>query len=402
VFLFSFDTGELIRTFVRPTPRAGDRFGASIAVIGASLLIGAPSDGELAPGGGAAYLFDLDHGDLRGVLRKEGARPEDLFGTAVAGLGANVLVGAPGDDAGLVDGGAAYLFSGGTLEAVFRKRLSAAGFGASVAAAGADVLVGAPRGEGGAGAVGRFDGASGAALATLESPATGDSSFGFSVAALGSDVVVGAPFLATAEGREVGAAYRFEGTALAGTFVNPKPIGGDQFGFSIATTGTDVLVGVPLAGARRVIFQKPIPVAGDFFGAAVAADGDEVLVGAPLDSEPAPNAGAAHLFRRDTAILERTFQSPAPAAGDLFGAAVALAGARVVIGAPSAAGGGVEAGAVYVFDRASGNLLVTIQNPTPDPGDEFGSAVAIVGENVLVGAQLDDAGALDTGAAYLF
>src|SRR5436309_2847921 len=417
VFLFSFQTGELIRKFENPTPRAGDRFGASIAVTAAGLLVGAPSDGEVAPAGGAAYLFDLETGELRGVLRKEGARPEDLFGTAVAGFGASVLVGAPGDDAGLVDGGAAYLFSGGTLEAVFRKRLSAAAFGASVAAAGADVLVGAPRGASGAGSVGRFDGASGAALATLESPAPGDSSFGFSVAALGSDVVVGAPFQATAEGPDVGEVYRFTVTALARTFVNPQPIGGDQFGFSIATSGADVVVGVPLAGARdvglaylldgvtgapRVIFQKPIPVAGDFFGAAVAADGDEVLVGAPLDSEPGPNAGAAYLFRRDTATLERAFQSPSPAAGDLFGAAVALAGARLVIGAPSAAGGATEAVAVYVFDRASGNLLVTIENPTPDPGDQFGSAVAIAGENVLVGAQLDDAGALDTGAAYLF
>jgi len=157
-----------------------------------------------------------------------------------------------------------------------------------------------------------------------------------------------------------------------------------------------------LTGAPRVIFQKPIPVVGDFFGAAVAADGDEVLVGAPLDSEPGPNAGAAYLFRRDTATLERTFQSPAPAAGDLFGAAVALAGPRVVIGAPSAAGGGSEAGAAYVFDRASGNLLATIPNPTPDRGDQFGSAVAIAGENVLVGAPFDDSAALDAGAAYLF
>src|SRR5207244_4574928 len=73
-----------------------------------------------------------------------------------------------------------------------------------------------------------------------------------------------------------------------------------------------------------------------------------------------------------------------------------------VSGGAAAGGGGTEAGAVYVFDRASGNLLVTIENPTPDPGDQCGSAVAIAGENVLVGAELDDAGALDTGAAYLF
>ena len=416
VFLFAFDTGELIRTFTKPTPRAGDRFGASIAVTQAGVLVGAPSDSALAAAGGAAYLFDLETGELRGVLRGE-PRAGNLFGTAVAAVGARVLIGAPGDDSGLVDSGAAYLFSGSTLEAVFRKRLSAAAFGASVVAAGADLLVGAPGGGSGAGAVSRFDGATGGVLATLESPAPGHPGFGFSVAALGSNVVAGAPFLATGQGSDVGAVYRFAGTALASTLVDPTPLGGDQFGFSIATVGTDVVVGVPLAGARdtgtaylldglsgalRVTFQKPIPVAGDFFGAAVAAEGDEVLVGAPLDSETAPKAGAAYLFRRDTATLERTLQSPAPAAGDLFGAAVALAGPRAVIGAPQAAGGAADSGAVYVFDRASGNLLVTIPNPMPHRGDQFGSAVAAAGDYVLVGAQLDDTGAPDTGAAYLF
>ena len=417
VFLLRADTGAPIRIFAKPTPRAGDRFGASIAVTEAGLVVGAPFDGELAAAGGAAYLFDLETGELRGVLRKDGSRPDDLFGTALAGLGARVLVGVPGDDAGVVDGGAAYVFSGSTLEAVFRKRLSAAAFGASVAAVGADVLVGAPGGGSGAGTVSRFDGSSGAVLATLEGPAPGTPGFGFSVAALGRNVFVGAPFLAAAEGAQVGAVYRFEGTALTRVLANPRPVGGGQFGFSIATVGADVLVGVPLAGARdegvaylldgrtgalRVIFQKAIPVTGDFFGAAVAAQGDEVLVGTPLDSEAAPNAGAAYLFLRNTATLERIFQSPAPAAGDLFGAAVALAGRRVVIGAPGAAVGATQAGAVYVFDRASGNLLVAIQNPTPDPGDEFGSAVTTVGENVLVGAQLDDTTGPDAGTAYLF
>src|SRR5207245_5312534 len=57
VFLFSFNTGELIRTFVKPTPRAGDRFGASIAVTAAGLLVGAPSDGVVAPAGRPAYLL---------------------------------------------------------------------------------------------------------------------------------------------------------------------------------------------------------------------------------------------------------------------------------------------------------------------------------------------------------
>src|SRR5207253_1264181 len=207
----------LIRTFTKPTPRAGDRFGASIAVTQAGVLVGAPSDSELAAAGGAAYQFDLQTGELRGVLRKDEPRAGNLFGTAVAAVGARVLIGAPGDDSGLVDSGAAYLFSGSTLEAVFRKRLSAAAFGASVVAAGADPLVGAPGGGSGAGAVSRFDGATGGVLATLESPAPGHPGFGFSVAALGSNVVAGAPFLATGQGSDVGAVYRFAGTALAST-----------------------------------------------------------------------------------------------------------------------------------------------------------------------------------------
>lgn len=49
-----------------------------------------------------------------------------------------------------------------------------------------------------------------------------------------------------------------------------------------------------------------------------------------------------------------------------------------------------------------GDLLQTFLNPTPAAFDIFGSSVAGVGGNVLVGAFLDDAGATDSGAAYLF
>jgi len=47
--------------------------------------------------------------------------------------------------------------------------------------------------------------------------------------------------------------------------------------------------------------------------------------------------------------------------------------------------------------RERPNLLVTIPSPMPHRGDQFGSAVAVAGENLLVGAELDDTGAPDTG-----
>jgi cysteine-rich repeat protein len=411
VFLFDAITGLLLRILQENELAPGDGFGSMLAVNLTQLLIGAPGDSERVPGGGAVYAIDL-LGDTRRVLRKGDARPQDHFGMAVAVAGRRVLVGSPLDDVAMPDGGAAYLYSNGTLEAVFRKRLSSSSFGASVTAASADVLVGAPRGGRGAGLVARYDGTSGETLATVDSPSGGDPRFGFALASLGGEIVAGAPFEDSATGADVGATRVFDGTALRHTLAAPDPVPGDQLGFSLATVGPDVLVGVPLArtldsgiallfdgatGARRVTYQKPVPTTGDFFGAAVAAEGESVLIGAPFDSTAAMNAGAAYLFQRETAELERSFQGPAAQAGDLFGAAVALGATRVVIGAPMADGG-----AVYVFDRATGNLVLTLISPTPDPGDQFGHAVALAGNDILVGAHLDDTGAPDTGAAYLF
>ena len=50
----------------------------------------------------------------------------------------------------------------------------------------------------------------------------------------------------------------------------------------------------------------------------------------------------------------------------------------------------------------AGRLLHTFLNPTPAAGDQFGWSVAISGDKVLIGAQFDDAGARESGAAYLF
>jgi hypothetical protein len=53
-----------------------------------------------------------------------------------------------------------------------------------------------------------------------------------------------------------------------------------------------------------------------------------------------------------------------------------------------------------VFD--SGALLQLLANPTPKTGDGFGSAVAISGTRVIVGAPGDDTGATDSGSAYVY
>jgi len=148
-------------------------------------------------------------------------------------------------------------------------------------------------------------------------------------------------------------------------------------------------------------FTNPTPATVDLFGYAVAGVGsDRVLIGAYQDNTGASDAGAAYLFNTNGTLLI-TFTNPTPVSGDYFGYAVAGVGSdRVLIGAYR--DGASSAGAAYLFST-NGTLLRTFTNPTPEANDYFGFSVAAVGsDRVVIGAYLDDTGATDAGAAYLF
>ncbi len=245
--------------------------------------------------------------------------------------------------------------------------------------------------------------------------------FGNAVAAVGSDrVLIGAKRDDT--GRTgAGAAYLFstDGTLLT-TFTNPTPAGDDFFGTALAAVGSDrVLISAPFddtgadnAGAAYLFstngtllasIHNPTPAFNDLFGNAVAAVGsDRVLISAPFDDTGATSAGAAYLFRTNGTLLT-TFTNPTPAIGDQFGNAVAAVGNdRVLIGALGDDTGALSAGAAYLFST-NGTLLTTFTNPTPAVSDNFGTAVAALGnDRVLISAPFDGTGVDNAGAAYLF
>jgi len=88
---------------------------------------------------------------------------------------------------------------------------------------------------------------------------------------------------------------------------------------------------------------------------------------------------------------------------DLFGSSIAISGDTLVAGAPYAG----ENGAAYVFVRtgqswADVNPAAILVASNGEAGDEFGSAVAIDGDTVLVGAPYADLGDDVNGLAYLF
>ena len=85
-----------------------------------------------------------------------------------------------------------------------------------------------------------------------------------------------------------------------------------------------------------------------------------------------------------------------------FGAAVSISGDRVLIGSPGDDTTGVDSGRAYLFHAVTGDLLHTFDNPSPAAGDRFGTAASIAGDRIVVGAPFDDTLAVDAGYAYQF
>jgi hypothetical protein len=209
-------------------------------------------------------------------------------------------------------------------------------------------------------------------------------------------------------------------TPLARTLTNPSPAVLDSFGRAVATVGSNtVLIGTyrkqigttfPGAaylyradGALLTTLTNPASGDFDFFGISVAALGTEkVLVGATAHDAGAYNVGVVYLFSTNGALLT-TFTNPTPEPFDEFGNAIAAVGTdKVLIGAYRDSVGADNSGSAYLFGT-NGTLLTTITNPTPAAHDWFGASVAAVGtDKVIIGAVLDDSKSMEGGAAYLF
>jgi hypothetical protein len=144
------------------------------------------------------------------------------------------------------------------------------------------------------------------------------------------------------------------------------------------------------------------------FGRSVAMDGNLVAVGAgSANAGSVDNAGAVYLFKRRglAYILEAKLIAPDATPGAEFGRAVAIQGNRVIVGARFAQVGDLSnAGAAYVFQktRESWSLEAKITSPTPASEDNFGRALAIHGNLLVVTARKEATNAPDVGAAYVF
>ena len=196
------------------------------------------------------------------------------------------------------------------------------------------------------------------------------------------------------------------------------PVALDKFS-RVAISNDTMVVGAPgdnPAGGSAYVFQRSerswaevlrlagaAPVVGDGFGMAVAIDGDTLVVGAPGQGGP----GAAHVFVRNgpTWQLQQVLTSAPAVNGDRFGAAVAISGNTIVVGAPDEDGTAGNSGAAFVFTRGGTvwSQQATLKAQSPGAADAFGISVSIWGDSLVAGAPLEDGGGkTDSGAAFVF
>ena len=126
---------------------------------------------------------------------------------------------------------------------------------------------------------------------------------------------------------------------------------------------------------------------GDRFGGNVDISSGIAIVSASGDDEFGVDAGAAYLFEVSTG--EELFRLTASDAqpGQHFGSSVAISGGVAIVGAKLDGEFGPNVGAVYVFDVSTGSELFKLTPLDPVPQAGFGSSVAIDGHIAIVGAE---------------
>lgn len=202
----------------------------------------------------------------------------------------------------------------------------------------------------------------------------------------------------------------------AAKLLHPDGSAGQQLGLGLDADGSRIVGGAPWAHEARgeILFWQRIGdnwswqwnatmadvgEPQDFFGFHIALDGEHMAVGAYGDDAFGTDAGSIWM-------LEQVFDGwaiwnvppPTPEIGAQFGIAVALSQDRLLVGSRFADAGGVDSGAVDVFARVDANWSPVTHVLPPDPvdGAEFGWAMDIEGDVAMVGALYQPSG----GAVY--
>lgn len=303
VYVYSTKTGKLLWS-VDGSP--GDQLGIGVEGAGDVNHDGIPDVIASAPGAGKAYVYSGRDGRVLLTLTAE--EKGDNFGRHVSGAGdvnrdgyADVIVGAPGNNAGGKGAGRAYVYSGkdGRLLATLTGERAGDGFGSTVAGW-ADgkrllLLVGAPgAGPGKTGRVYVYDDLSGKAKFVIESDEKGNALGAMFVSVPGDLDGDGVPdvyasdWSHNAKGASTGRVYLHSGRTGRRLFTLTGETAGEGFGIGTAGAGD---------------------VNGDGF--------DDLVIGAWQYAGAAVSGGRVTLHSGKDGTVMKTYTCKVP--GDTFG-----------------------------------------------------------------------------------
>ena len=264
------DLGDQLFKLLADDGAEFDNFGVSVAISGATAIVGARWDDDNGPDSGSAYLFDTTTGQQLFKLLPDDGAPDDNFGHSVAISGFAAIVGARNHfDNG---SGSAYLFDITTGRQLFKL---------------------------------------------LADDGAASDQFGNCVAINGSTAIVGSVFDSD-NGFDSGSAYLFDiitGQQLYKLLPDDGATS-DEFGISVAISGATVIVGAhyhddngDLSGSAYLFdisdLKNPVQIAKlladdgmfeDEFGGSVAICGTTAIVGARVDDDNGDSSGSAYLF----------------------------------------------------------------------------------------------------------
>lgn len=434
---------------------ADDRFGWSVDISGDNIVIGAYREGIPFANSGFAYVFTKPSGgwqDMTETARLEASDPaaSDFFGFDVAISGDNIVIGAYFDDDDGSASGSAYVFtkpSGGWVSSTETAKIKASDgafsdkFGTSVGISGDYIAVGAPEDD--------DNGSNSGSVYVFKKPLSGWTNMTQTAKIKPSDGATGDFFgtaidfdndqllIGSALDNPGGSAYIFErpiGGWTNSTSQSAKlgPTGGatfDYFGNSLSISGDQAVVGSYLdddngsASGSAYVFEKTSAnwsnmtqtakitasdgLASDGFGIGVTISGDNILCGASGVDFGSSNAGSVYAFKKPisgwingTQNQKITAPTYSAAPNALYGFSVDIDGNYAVVGSHGYQVGG--AAFVLEFDGFTWTTLAKLTASDAALNDNFGYAVAIKGDDIVVSAPGDDVNGSNSGSAYVF
>ena len=237
--------------------------------------------------------------------------------------------------------------------------------------------------------------------------------FGHAVGIIGNTAIVGAP---GTDGH--GAVYMFTLTGSTWTrtakLLAPDVAPG-SFGSQLIYDGT-LLISDPVRGhvyyftwdGRKWKPRAILSGGATGFGAAMAMEGCTALITSTGDSGPANQPGFVHVFDRCSTSdgnwkFIKSFTAPGTRSDEEFGSSIALSGNQLLVGAPTQ----MSLGSAYYFVKQSGNWVFKQRLAPKNPHNDlfFGSAVALHDTLAVIGeptGRLDPDESGTGGIAFTF